>query len=456
MKLFNGQMVLRFGKRNWTRDPELVVIDTILEQRRELYKIVMPDLKWLSKDSVMGRKDIPTVEQIVRAALYKEIKEMNYRDLEYAEEDSRICGEFLKLNGREPFSYQVLQKYISKISSKTLKKLMIEINKIAIENGLEDGKRITTDSTVIETDIHHPTDNALVWDSIKKLNRLFRQINKAIPKLKLRDTTKQAKKNYFKINVTKKEKREGLFVLQLKILERDIKRARKTVWLLGIENADYAEPGIRDFSWLMAKELRNTIEVVEKVYEAAFRREILVESVPSSEKIFSIHEKHTDIIVKGNRAVKFGHKVNFAIGKSNLILDCFIPDGNPKDTDLYQDTLKNISENYKIKIQDGVTDGGYASKANGEFAKKMGLINIVFNKVVGSLKNTTVSRHIETKLKKWRSTIEAVISNIKRGFDLRRCAWKGRMHFDAKVFWSVIAYNIRVMASLLLKKFSLA
>ncbi len=324
MKLFNEQMVLRFGKRNWTRDPELVVIDTILEHHCELYKIVIDDLNELSKDSVMGRKDIPTVEQIVRAAIYKEIKGLNYRDLEYAEEDSRICGEFLKLNGREPFLYQVLQKYISKISSKTLEKLMIEINKIAIENGLENGKRITTDSAVVETDIHHPTDNSLVWDSIKKLNRLFRKINKAVPKLKLRNTTKQAKKNYYKINVAKNGKLEELFVSQLKILKRDIKRTRKTVELLGVENADYVE------------ELRNTVEVVEKVYEVAFRREILGESVPSSEKIFSIHEKHTDIIVKGSRAVKFGHKVNLAIGKSNLILDCFIPDGNPKDTDLYQ------------------------------------------------------------------------------------------------------------------------
>ncbi len=133
MKLFNGQMALRFRKRNWRRDPELVVIDTILEQHHELYKIVLPDLKGLSKDSIMGRKDIPTVEQIVRAAIYKETKSMNYRDLEYAEDDSIICGEFLRLNGREPFSYQVLQKYISKISSETLKKLLIEINKIAIE-----------------------------------------------------------------------------------------------------------------------------------------------------------------------------------------------------------------------------------------------------------------------------------------------------------------------------------
>jgi IS5 family transposase len=54
---------------------------------------------------------------------------------------------------------------------------------------------------------------------------------------------------------------------------------------------------------------------------------------------------------------------------------------------------------------------------------------------------------METRLKKWRSGMEAVISNIKRGFNLRRCTWKGWEHFEAKVLWSVIAYNIRVMAA---------
>jgi uncharacterized sodium:solute symporter family permease YidK len=48
--------------------------------------------------------------------------------------------------------------------------------------------------------------------------------------------------------------------------------------------------------------------------------------------------------------------------------------------------------------------------------------------------------------------MEAVISNVKRGFNLFRCDWKGREHFDAKVLWSVIAYNIRVMTGLMLEK----
>ena len=55
-------------------------------------------------------------------------------------------------------------------------------------------------------------------------------------------------------------------------------------------------------------------------------------------------------------------------------------------------------------------------------------------------------------IKKWRSGIEAAISNLKRGFCLRVCNWKGWEHFQAKVLWSVIGYNIRVMTSLVLQK----
>ena len=83
-------------------------------------------------------------------------------------------------------------------------------------------------------------------------------------------------------------------------------------------------------------------------------------------------------------------------------------------------------------------------------------MNIVFNKIVGTLKNLTSSMSMETRLKKWRSGIEAVISNLKRGFDIVRCEWKTRAHFDAKVYWSVVAYNIRVMTNLLIGRMQTA
>jgi IS5 family transposase len=183
----------------------------------------------------------------------------------------------------------------------------------------------------------------------------------------------------------------------------------------------------------------------------AYLKEITGEKVPNEEKIYSIYEQHTDIIVKGPREIKFGHKVDFSSGKSNLILNCRVLRGNPSDSKLFVPAIDAVIENYDKVPRDCATDGGYASLANQSHAKEKGILNIVFNKVVGSLKNIASSKNMETRLKKWRSGMEAVISNIKRGYNLRRCTRKGWEHFEAKVLWSVIAYNIRAMTGHVIK-----
>jgi IS5 family transposase len=189
-----------------------------------------------------------------------------------------------------------------------------------------------------------------------------------------------------------------------------------------------------------------------QVYSMAHRKELGGEKVPNDQKIFSIYELHTDIIVKGSREVKFGHKVNIGTGKSNLILTCEVLQGNPADSTLYQDTMDKLLDSYGRVPRDSATDGGYASKANAEYAQEKGIVNIVFNKIVGSLKNITSSKNMETRLKKWRSGMEANISNLVRGYNLKRCNWKGFEHFKSKVLWSVIAYNLRVMTKHMLER----
>ena len=117
---------------------------------------------------------------------------------------------------------------------------------------------------------------------------------------------------------------------------------------------------------------------------------------------------------------------------------------------MYQGTLDKIIADYGIVPRDSVTDGGYGSKLNSEYAQGKGIVNIVFNKIVGSLNNIASSKNMETRLKKWRSGIEAVISNFKRGYNMFRSNWKGQSHFNQKILWSTIAYNIRVMTAAVL------
>jgi IS5 family transposase len=218
LKLLND-LKLQFEKKLWALNPELAVIDTILNNHPEIIEIVRKDITVGKEGSKIGRQDMPTVEQIVRAAIYKEMKNLTYRELEYEQHDSRMCAIFVKLDDRKPFSFEAYQKYISRISGESLNKVMVAINKIAMGEGIEDGRSIRTDSTVVETDIHYPTNNSLIWDCIKTIDRLLKKLKESGVEIKVRSYKKQAKKTHYKINNTKqKDKREEEFKKQLKLL----------------------------------------------------------------------------------------------------------------------------------------------------------------------------------------------------------------------------------------------
>jgi IS5 family transposase len=441
MKLYEP-LLLKFEDMNWASDPELGLMDIILEQNPQLIKMLKNDITQGKPDSTFGRQDSPSVEQIIRAAIYKEMKHLNYRELEYAQEDSRICEKFVKINPKAPYSFQVWQKYISRISEEKLEQFMVELNKIAIVEGLEDIQDFRQDTTVVETNIHYPTNNSLVWDCIKESERLLKHLKEEIG-LSYEEYRAKAKRTYFKINVERnEEKRVKLFIKQLKTFMECINQVSNIV------KKKFGRVTLKAIGCITA--LEKLIPVMEKVYLMAERKEIFKEKVPVEEKIFSIYEQHTDIIVKGQREVQFGHKINLGSGKSNLILACDILEGNPKDSELYQGMIEKLKNKYG-KIPDSSTaDGGFASTKNIEYSKNEGIVNIVFNKIRGSMQNIVNNKWIENKLKRWRSGIEAIISNLKRGFQIRRCNWKGIEHYGQKVFWSIIGYNLRVMTRAIL------
>ena len=444
MKLFND-LVLKFEKSDWAKNPEFGVIDSILEVHPEIYSIFKFDIAGNDDVNNFGRGDTPTVEQIVRAAIYKEIKGYDYRELEYAQSDSRICATFIRLDERTPFCFQTFQKFISRISEDTLHKVLVEIVKFAIEEGFEDISKIRQDSTVVKSNIHYPTNNSLVWDCIHESHRLLSNLKQEVEVLSFIDYTKSAKTTYFKINVTKtKDKQVDLFNIQLITFTKAINQVSNIV------KKKFDGLGLK--AYILVTELEELLPLMEKVYSMTYRKQIMDEPVPNDQKLFSIYELHADIIVKGGRDVQFGHKVNLATGKTNLIIDCVIPAGNPSDISLFNPTIDRVIDNYGITPRDTSADGGYACQGSLDHCQSKGIVNIVFNKVTKSLKNVASSLNMETRLKKWRSGIEATISNLKRGFDLRVCNWKGFKHFKAKVMWSVLAYNIRVITNMTLSR----
>lgn len=245
----------------------------------------------------------------------------------------------------------MFQKYISSIKPESLQRLLVHINNIAISEGLDDVQSVSQDSTVVKANVHYPTNNSLVWDCIKTSTQLLSQLKKEITTLNFIDYTKSAKKTFFEINLTRKEvKRVPLFEKQL-ILYTTVHS----------QTSNAIKKSTSIIACIIQGKPESLLDLVEQVYDMTCRKEFEGEKVPSEEKLFSIYESHTDIIVKCQREVQFGHKVNLAAGNSNLILDCQILTGNQVDKSFYEQTINRVIEKYGNVPRDSTTDGGHAS-----------------------------------------------------------------------------------------------
>jgi len=189
--------------------------------------------------------------------------------------------------------------------------------------------------------------------------------------------------------------------------------------------------------------------LIKQVIEQTQRRVLQGEKEPVSEKIVSIFETHSDMIIKGSRDIQYGHKLNLSSGKSGLILDLVIETGNPADTHRSLPMLDRHIKNYAAVPRQLAVDGGYASKANLDAAKARGVEDVAFHKKRGlSIKSMVKSQWVYRQLRNFRAGIEAGISCLKRAYGLSRCTWKGLVHFKSFVWSSVVAHNLALLARL--------
>jgi IS5 family transposase len=197
----------------------------------------------------------------------------------------------------------------------------------------------------------------------------------------------------------------------------------------------------------MAEEFKKVIELAKKVIDQTTRRIIHGESVPAGEKIVSIFEPHTDIIVKDRRETFYGHKVCLSSSPSNLITDCLILDGNPADstlTDQMLDRHSQIYGRYPLKI---ALDGGFASKDNLKSAKSKGVKDVCFAKRRGiEVEDMCRSEYVYRRLRRFRAGIESGISWLKRCFGFTRCTWKTLRSFKSYVWASIVSANLLTLA----------
>jgi len=295
--------------------------------------------------------------------------------------------------------------------------------------------------------IHKPSDNNQLWDSVRVLVRLLKQAEElpGAPALEWSNHQRVAKKRMRAIIYTRGADKKAKLYRDL------IEATRKTLAYIDKADLTLKCSGVGSMPKYAAwsKQVRHYKSLIKKVIEQTERRVFQKEKVPADEKIFSLFEEHTDIIVKGNRDIQYGHKLNLSTGRSGLVLDVVIETGNPADSDQFLPMLDRHIDNYGKPPRQMAADGGYASKDNLHEAKALQVKDVAFHKKRGlKVEDMAKSAWVYRKLRNFRAGIEAGISCLKRAYGLGRCTWKGLAHFHAYVWSSVVAHNLALFGRL--------
>jgi len=204
-----------------------------------------------------------------------------------------------------------------------------------------------------------------------------------------------------------------------------------------------------DDASLLADEIAGMAGLGERVVDQTRRRVLDGEKVPATDKVVSVFEPHTDIIIKDRRQVLYGHKLLLATGASGMVLHCDVLKGNPADSTLVGPALDGTARALGVMPKQAALDGGFASRENLALAKGKGVEDVCFSKRRGMvIAEMAKSTWVYRKLWRFRAGIEAGISLLKRCFGLDRCTWKREDGFHAYIHSSVAAFNILLLGRL--------
>jgi IS5 family transposase len=322
---------------------ELAAMSGWLDAHPRLLALVASDLSPGGR-SRLGRQALP-VELVLRCAILKQYRQVSYRELEFLLKDSRSFAHFVRLGSLRVPRFSTLQSAVSRIRAETWEALNQALLTSARSEGVESAQQIRFDATVTETHILRPSDSRLLFDGVRVMVRLLVEAQRYLGdgQIIFHNHRRVAKRRHRAIGSARgPERRAELYVDLVASVERTLgylERARPAVARC---------PELWAIVWL--READHYRGLIERVIDQVRRRVFDGATVPASDKVVSLFEPHTDIIIKGGREVEYGHKVTLSTGKSGLVLDAVIETGNPPDTICFLPMLnRHIAQHGRIE-----------------------------------------------------------------------------------------------------------
>jgi len=405
------------------------------------------------KSRCRGRRGAPA-DMVLRLLILKHIRNWSYEELEREVRANLVYRDFTHVGGAKMPDAKTMGRWGLALGPQVLKQIHERIVRIARDKGVTTGRRMRVDTTVVETNIHHPTDSTLLGDGVRALTRVMRKITKIAGAVgsRLRDRSRSVKFRLLEIGRVarakgpiNRDKLKQRYCLLLNTTSRVVGQAKRfsEEIIQGVKRATTA------LKQLVLEGLRQELDEMMSLVRQVMRQtraRIFRGNTRSEGKLLSLFEPSTEVIRKGkaSKPNEFGKLVKLQEAENQIITDYEVYARRPYDSDLLVAAIETHQARLGRTPRLVAAEAAFYSAKNEATAKAKGVKRVCIPN--RSTKNPDRRREQKKRWfrdgQKWRTGCEGRISVAKRRHGLTRCRYKGFVGMNRWVGLGVIADNI--------------
>src|ERR687898_3478536 len=451
--LFEG--LLPDGHKLW---PDwLRKIDTLLEDEAVIEVVAQAlEARW-PQSRRRGRPGTPA-EVVIRMLVLKHLFDWSYDDLEQEVRANLVYRAFTHIDAGEVPDAKTILKIAGALGPDVIAQLHRQVVEVAKRAGVTRGRRFRIDTTVVETNVHYPTDSSLLQDGVRVLTRTMQRARAVLgdARGRVRDRRRSVGRRALVISrqARSPETRDALVrsYRQLMATTRAVVRDATTMVRRISQRLRTAPRSVATTLIHTRQRLQHMQPLVTRILDQT-RARLLGGDIHVPDKVLSVFEPHTEAIRKGKIAkpTEFGKLVTIQESEHQIITAYEVHDRRPPDMTLWTPALDRHIAIFDRPPDLAAGDRGFASAANEAAAISRGVRRVILPRTG----RKTSARHAHERQRwfrrgqRWRVGCEGRISVIKRRHGLRRCRYRGADGTARWVGLGVIANNLMSTATFL-------
>lgn len=433
------------------KDDLLDPVDVLLDDP-ELVELVRQCLATrYPKSTCTGREGIAP-DRLLRCCVLKHLKGWSFRDLERELRSNLLYRRFTHYDAEATPGYSAFSRLFAVLGPSVTEQIHARVVEVACEQGVAQGRKLRSDTTVVESNIHYPTDSSLLGDGIRVLSRGLAQIavqcksgalavvnHARSVKHRLLEISRAAK-SLTRANQRRMKKSYKKLVA---VTRQVVRQAGKVIQRWNKDRLPVVGSGVS--VEMQIARLQHFLPLVEKVIQQTKQR-VFRDNRHVSGKVLSLFEPHSQVIRKGkaHKPNEFGRLVRLDEVENGIVSGYQVLEGNAADSGCFLPAVKQHQSHFGRAPAMATADRGFFSAKNEREAKELGVKHVALP-ARGRLSRKR-TQHQEQRwfqrALRWRAGIEATISHLKHPFSMARARYKGESGFQRYVGWSVITKNL--------------